>query len=163
MVGQATPVTRAKTSIALMLAPVAPLLFAFVGSLWVVLGWAAGASPFWPDPALTLSEAAATGNAGEVVRLITIEDHDPNRAWPVRDGILGPPKTVTPLEAAVTLQRSDLFDVLLRHGAVVPASGAARAALICRAANANVPEIVERLLQMGDRSDPRDGCVPPPD
>jgi hypothetical protein len=140
---------------------VAPLLVTFLASSWVVLGWVAGGSPFWPDPMLTLSEAAGVGNAGEVVRLITVEHQDPNRAWPVREGILGLPQTVTPLEAAVAIRRIELVRVLLRHGAVVPETGPARAALICRAMSANAPDIAAMFLQMGDGSDPRESCPEP--
>ena len=141
-----------------MVAAVAPLLLTFLASAWIVLGWAAGASPFWPDPQMTLSEAAGIGNAGEVARLITVERQDPNRAWSVREGILGSAQTATPLEAAVAIRRIELIPVLLRHGAVVPESGAARAALICRAVAAAAPDIVEMLLNMGDGSDPRAAC-----
>ena len=145
----------------LAVAAVAPLLLTFLASAWTVLGWAAGASPFWPDPQMTLSEAAGIGNAGEVVRLITVEQQDPNRAWPVREGILGPSQTATPLEAAFAIRRIELIPVLLRHGAVVPESGAARAALVCWAVAAVAPDIVEMLLTMGDRSDPRAACPTP--
>jgi len=115
---------------------------------------------FLADPQMTLSEAAGISNAGEVVCLITVERKDPNRAWPVREGILGPAQTATPLEAAVAIRRIELIPVLLRYGAVVPESGAARTALICRAVSATAPDIVEMLLKMGDGSDPRPTCVP---
>lgn len=143
----------------LIVSAVAPLLLTFLASAWIVLGWAVGASPFWPDPRMTLSEAAGIGNAGEMVRLITMEHQDPNRAWPIRAGILGAAQTATPLEAAVAIRRIELIPVLLRHGAVVPERGAARAALICRAVAAAAPDIVEMLVNMGDASDPRAGCT----
>jgi hypothetical protein len=139
--------SRAATGLAV--AAIAPLLLTFLGSAWVVLGWVADASPFWPDPQMTLSEAAGIGNAGEVVRLITAERHDPNLAWPVREGILGPAEIVTPLEAAVAVRRTELVPVLVRHGAAVPRSGPARVALVCRAvAAAAAPEMVEMLTKM---------------
>jgi hypothetical protein len=141
-----------------MVIAVAPLLIAVVASAWIVVGWAAGGSPFWPDPQLTLSEAAGLGNAGEVVRLITIEGRDPNRAWPVREDILGPAQEITPLEAAVAIRRTELIPVLLRHGAVLPERGEQRTALICRAQAAVAPAIVELLLKTGDGSDPRAAC-----
>jgi hypothetical protein len=145
----------------LIVAAVAPLLLTFLASAWTVVGWAAGTSPFWPDPQLTLSEAAGLGNAGEVVRLITLERKDPNRAWPVREGILGSAHPATPLEAALAGRRVALIPVLLRHGAVVPASDAARAWLRCLAADAGAPDVVEMLTNTGDASDPRSSCTPP--
>ena len=145
---------------ALMVAAVTPLLVVFLGSAWAVVGWLAGTSPLWPDPHMTLSEAAGLGNAGEVVRLITLERKDPNSAWPVREGILGAAQDETPLEAAVAGRRHDVIPVLLRYGVVVPEHGAARTRLICRAVDARAPDIVEMLVNMGDRSDPRDGCPP---
>ena len=109
---------------------------------------------------MTLSEAAGLGNAGEVVRLITLERKNPNSAWPVREGILGAAQDLTPLEAAVAGRRHDLIQILLRYGASVPERGTARTQLICRAVDARAPEIVDLLVNMGDRSDPRNGCAP---
>jgi hypothetical protein len=141
----------------LMLIAIAPLLLAFLGSAWAVVGWASGASPFWSDPMMSISEAAALGNAGEVVRLIEIEHQDPNRAWPVREGILGAARTVTPLEAAVSIRRAQMVQVLLREGATL-ADAPARTALICRAADSGASDVVELLLKTADGSDPRANC-----
>jgi hypothetical protein len=126
-------------------------------SVLVVVGWVVGAAPFWPVTNVTLSEAAALKDAGEVVRLITREHHDPNRAWPIREGVLGPAREMTPLEAAVTIRRLQMVRVLLRYGAVLPA-GERRVALICAAVTADAPDIVEFLLNTGDRTDPRHRC-----
>jgi hypothetical protein len=136
----------------------APLLVTLAASTWIAVGWAIGASPFWRDPGLTMSEAAALSNAGEIVRLITVERRDPNRAWPVREGILGAAQTLTPLEAAVAIRRAELFPVLLQYGATVPSAGPARTTLICRAAAFTEPEIIDRLVATGDGSDPRSSC-----
>ena len=144
-----------------MLIAVAPTLIAFAAAVWSVAGWASGAGPFWPQPTLTLSEAAGLNNAGEVVRLITVEGQDPNRAWPVRDGILGDAKRVTPMEAAISIRRIELIRILMREGAIIPEHGVERAALICRAVAAGDGEIVDLLLATGDRSDPRATCAPP--
>jgi hypothetical protein len=140
-----------------MLISIAPLLLAFLGSVWAVVGWTAGASPFWPDPMMTISEAAALANAGEVVRLIEVEHQDPNRAWPVRDGILGSARTVTPLEAAVSIRRAQMVQVLLREGATL-SDAPTRAALICRAADSGASDVVELLVKTADGSDPRADC-----
>ena len=135
----------------------APPLVGFVGSLAIAAGWAAGVRPFWTVPELTLSEAVATRDAGEVTRLIERERMDPNRAWPVRGGLLGEARVATPLEAAVLTRRADMADLLLRLGAVVP-DGAPRAALICVGVRASADEVVTLLLGSGDRSDPRGTC-----
>jgi len=139
---------------------IAPLLVAFAGSLWAVVGWATGASPFWPDPMLTVSEAAALGNAGEVVRLIEIEHQDPNRPWPVREGILGRAQAVTPLDAAVSIRRAQMVQVLIREGAT-PADPSTRTALICRAVDSGASDVAELLVKTGDGSDPRPACPQP--
>jgi hypothetical protein len=145
------------------LVAVAPLLVAFVASAAIAFGAVVGAKPFWPDPPLNVAEAAGLGNAGEVVRLITAEGQDPNRAWPIRAGIFSSNDlTMTPLEAAMVIRREALVPVLLRHGAVVPESGPARTALICRALSFEATLIAEMLVNMGDRSDPRSSCPPPP-
>jgi hypothetical protein len=161
MVDEAASAPEFRGATVLIVAAVAPLLLTFLASAWTVVGWAAGTSPFWPDPQLTLSEAAGLGNAGEVVRLITQEGKDPNRSWPVRVSILGSAHPITPLEAALAGRRVALIPVLLRHGAVVPASGAARARLRCLADGAGDPSVVEMLMITGDASDPASPCTPP--
>jgi hypothetical protein len=150
---------RSPAATALIVVAVAPLLVVFLASAWAVIGWVAGTSPYWPDPQLTLSEAAGLGNAGEVVRLITLERRDPNRSWPVREGILGSAQSVTPLEAAVSSRRVAVIPVLLQYGVDVPKNGVARTRLICRAVSAGAPDIVDILVNTGDKSDPRTECA----
>ena len=154
--GGAAPPPRG-TSAATVVAA-APLLAACAASLWIAVGWAVGASPFWSDPSLTVSEAAGLGNAGEVVRLIVVEGQDPNRAWPVREGIIDVARTMTPLEATVAIRRQELIPVLLTYGASAPDAGPARTALICGAAAIAERTIVDRLVASGDGSDPRATC-----
>lgn len=138
---------------------VVPVAAAFSLSLVVVIGWAIGVHPFWPQPDVTVAEAAATRDAGELYRLLVYERHDPNRVWPVRAGILsGSEETVMPLDVAVASGRSEIVQILLDHGAR-PASAEARAALICRAVTVGEPEVVDLLLATGDRSDPRSTCT----
>ena len=139
------------------LAAVMPLLVVFAGTLIVVAGWVVGARPFWPVEDLTLSEAVLAKDAGEIVRLIEREGVDPNRAYPVRRELLDPPASVTPLEAAIIARRPEAFRLLLRQGAVLP-QGHARTALICRGVAGSADEIVQMLLDAGDRSDPRGAC-----
>jgi hypothetical protein len=138
----------------------APPLVAFVGSIAVAGGWVAGARPFWPVPELTLSEAVATRDAGEVTRLVERERVDPNRAWPVRGGLLGDVTSATPLEAAVLTRREEMARLLLRLGAAVP-QGAPRAALICLGVRSAAADVIALLLESGDRSDPRAACAAP--
>lgn len=138
----------------------APPLVAFVGSIVIAGGWAAGARPFWQVPELTLSEAVATRDAGEVTRLVERERVDPNRAWPVRGGLLGDVTSATPLEAAVLTRREEMARLLLRLGAAVP-PGAPRAALICLGVRSAAADVIALLLDSGDRSDPRAACAAP--
>lgn len=74
--------------------------------------------PRWPDHRLNLTEAAAVRDNAEVVRLLG-RGEDPNVRRPVRPGLLGNdgPVEVTPLEAAVSIRRPDLVDLLFEHGA----------------------------------------------
>ena len=163
MVGQSEAAVPARTNRALLIIAVSPLLLAFGAALWVVIGGLAGAQPFWPQPTLNVAEAAAVNNAGEVVRLITKEGQDPNKAWPVRAGLLGRNALMmTPLDATIVIRREPLVPVLLRHGVIIPESGPERTALICRAVFYEADRILEMLLKMGDGSDPRGTCPPPP-
>lgn len=113
-----------------------PLLAAAALSLFVVTAWALGGVPFAATPVLTLSEAAATRDAGEVLRLIEQDGADPNRPYPVRAGILRDEATsLLPLEAAVLSRRAEIVRLLLRHGAAVSAEEGRRLICVARAAN----------------------------
>jgi hypothetical protein len=144
-------------TVALVALAVAPALIMLAVSVWTVFGWLVGIAPLWPEPNQTLSEAAALKNSGEVVRLITRDRVDPNRVWPMREGISNAAPNMTALEAAVRDRRVEMVTVLLQHGAQPP-DAAARAELICLAVQSGAPEIADALLQTGDRSDPRTGC-----
>ena len=142
---------------------VAPLVAAFGLAAIVVGGWVVGVHPFWPTPEVTLSEAAATRDAGELYRLLVYEGHDPNRPWRVRAGMLSSVEAqVTPLEAAVATGRPEIVGLLLEHGASV-GDAAVRTALICRAATVGDTSVLEVLLATGDGSDPRTTCALSPD
>jgi hypothetical protein len=145
----------------MVMAVAGPLLAALVTAAVVVTGWAAGRQPFWPTPAVTLSEAVATRDLGEALRLMTQEQVDPDTAQPVRAGMLpdNQPAVLTPLAAAVETRRGEMIRLLLDHGAS-PAA-AERTALICRAAALDDEGSVALLLSTGDRSDPRSACDPP--
>ena len=91
-------------------------------ALTTVSGWwsvaLAGGRGLWPPDEVTLSEAVATRNNAEALRLIE-KGADPNRAGHVRDGLLtnGYEVVVLPLEAAVAAQRADSLRMLLATGA----------------------------------------------
>lgn len=144
-----------------MLVALFPVLAALAASAWAAVGGPLGASPFWADPHMTVSEAAGLASSGEVVRLVHHEHQDPSREWPVREGILGARQTVTPLEAAVAIRRYEMVQVLLRLGAR-PRTAADRDALVCRAAASHLDAIVEALLATEDGHDPRASCSKTP-
>ena len=76
-----------------------------------------GVDPLWRVEPLTLAEAAALRDNGEVVRLIEAGE-DPNAPGTVRAEFLrNDALTITPLEAAVGSDRVDIMEVLLEHGA----------------------------------------------
>ena len=91
---------------------------AVVSAWWLVGGWFGGG--LWAPDEVTLSEAVATRNNAEALRLISLGT-DPNRPSRVRDGLLtnGYDVVVTPVEAAVGAQRADSLRMLLANGAAV--------------------------------------------
>jgi hypothetical protein len=94
---------------------VLPSITLGIESLWWIVG-----PGLWPPDDVTLSEAAATRNNGEALRLMAL-GADPNQPSHVRDGLLtsGYDVIVTPLEAAVGAQRADTLRMLLANGAVI--------------------------------------------
>ena len=124
-------------------AAVGPLLATFAAAVWTLLGWVAGADPFWPMPVLNVAEAAAVRDHAEVVRLI-VAGQDPNRKWPVAPDLIdGNAHQMTPLEAAIEIRRLELVHLLLRHGARVTAE--TRAPLVERARALGATDIVSVL------------------
>jgi hypothetical protein len=96
-----------------------PCLVLALLSAWWTTGRLAG-NGLWPPDDVTLSEAAATRNNAEAVRLID-SGADPNQPSRVRDGLLtsGYAVTIKPIEAAVGAQRADSLQTLLANGAAV--------------------------------------------
>lgn len=94
------------------------VVLALLSVWWTAAGFAG--SGLWPPDDVNLSEAVATRNNAEAVRLMEY-GADPNRPARVRDGLLttGYGVTVTPLEAAVGAQRADTVRMLLAHGVFV--------------------------------------------
>jgi len=101
------------------LAIVAPCVVLTALSAWWTVSLALGGG-LWPPDQVTLSEAVATRNNAEALRLIQ-QGADPNRPGFVRDGLLtnGYDVTVRPVEAAVAAQRADSLRMLLANGASV--------------------------------------------
>ena len=88
-----------------------------VATAVMLAGLPFGVDPLWRVEPLTLAEAAALRDNGEVVRLIEA-GADPNAPGTVRAEFLrNDPLTITPLEAAVGSDRVDIMEVLLEHGA----------------------------------------------
>jgi hypothetical protein len=94
------------------------LALAFLSAWWTA-AWLAG-NGLWPPDDVTLSEAVATRNNAEAVRLIE-SGANPNQPSHVRDGLLtsGYAITIKPIEAAVGAQRADSVRTLLANGAAV--------------------------------------------
>ncbi len=70
-----------------------------------------------PDVSLNLAEAVAVRDGAEMMRLLE-GGEDPSRRQSVREGLLeGKVVQATPLEAAVSIRRTELVDTLYAHGA----------------------------------------------
>jgi len=89
------------------------VVFAMLSAWWAVV-------PLWPPDEVTLSEAVATRNNAEALRLIRL-GANPNQASRVRGGLLtsDDDADVTPVEAAVGAQRADVLRMLLANGATI--------------------------------------------
>jgi hypothetical protein len=93
--------------------PLLVLLAANVG----LLGLSVAKRPlFWYPETVTLSEAAALSDGGEVARQLA-GGADPNRAYPVRRGIVRGRRMATPLQAARSAGRQEIVDLLRAAGA----------------------------------------------
>lgn len=110
----------------------APGVALTVATMLLLLGLPFGIDPLWHVEPLTLPEAAALRDNGEIMRLID-RGADPNRAGTVRANFLhNDPLVVTPLEAAVGADRTDVVEVLIDNGATIDATTWTR--LVCFAA-----------------------------
>jgi hypothetical protein len=99
------------------------------------------------------AEAAALGNAAEVVRLLRLSG-DPTRVYPVRPEIIAESvQRATTLEAAMWSRRVQMIRLLDAEGAIV--DSATRGELACLASDLDLPDVVEYLTSGTARD-----CVP---
>ena len=122
-----------------------------VSAAVVVMAVTDGSPPFWNGGSLTLSEAAALHDQGELVRLIAAGS-DPNQVYALRPGVLAV-RALTPLEAAVGARRPEMVELLMRHGATVEST--ARRRLHCFATetgDVNVVQALDRVRPAGSEA-----------
>ena len=105
----------------MLAAPGSPLTAALAVALVLA---AFGRHPMWPDEPvnLTLSEAAAVRDSGEIVRLVE-RGENPDAARNVRPGLLlDVAVRLTPIEAAVASRDPQIVRVVLANGAALDGS-----------------------------------------
>ena len=139
------------------IAAAAPALAALGFSVVIAVGWVIGSHPFWARPELTLSEAAATRDSAEVVHLIEQRGQNPNASYAVREGVMGPATSISPVEAATISKRAEMVRLLLRHGATPTPEERHR--LACVALEIGAGDVVDALVIGADRAE-RLRCVP---
>ncbi|PYR72570.1 MAG: hypothetical protein DMF87_27725 [Acidobacteria bacterium] len=110
---------RVTRSLLVRTLPALPCAILAAMSAWWIAGDLAGGG-LWPADEVTLSEAIATRNTAEALRLIRL-GADPNQPSRVRGGLLTSDADVTvrPVEAAVGAQRADALRMLLANGAAI--------------------------------------------
>ncbi len=125
---------------------VVPPLAGFIAVGGFLLAEAAGARPLSAEPA-NISEAAAIGAAARAIQLI-VNGENPNRPWPIREGVLGSASySVDAIDAAILGRRPEIIEVLMKHGARV--TDAPRSACLIRAVD--LPELLPIVGASSDR------------
>ena len=123
------------------------------GALVVMAGALVGWHPFWSEPELTLSEAAALKDLGTMQRVLW-RGADPNVPAKVRAGILKEHDlVVTPLEASVGTRTPTAMEFLMSRGARMDSRQ--RVVITCLAIKDNATEIID-FLNRADRHAPPD-------
>jgi hypothetical protein len=114
-------------------------------------GLITGRPLIWPAATLTLSEAVALRDRGEVTRQIML-GADPNRRYPTH-GVFRDEEDValTPLEAAVITREGYMVGLVREYGAIVDDSNAT--ILQCLAANVRADELRQALEVRDERAD----------
>jgi hypothetical protein len=122
-----------------------------VSAAIVVMALLNDAPPFWRGGSLTLSEAAALHDQGELVRLIA-SGNDPNAVYPLRADVLAL-RALTPLEAAVGARRPEMVELLMRHGAAVDSDAWRRLHCFAMATgDADVVQTLDRFRPAGSET-----------
>lgn len=119
-------------------------------------------TPLWPIHDLTLSEAAALRDGAAVVRLVQF-GKDPNTAWRVRAGILGPAdRDLLPMEAAIGAKRLEIVELLLASGATIEPELRHRLTCLARIRDAgDITEYLQRKAPAGWSPSACDGVRAP--
>lgn len=93
-----------------------PLAALLAFRLFLMAASLLGHPPFWTAEPLTLSEAVAFQDGGEVARLLAT-GLDPDATYPVRRGAVRGRTDATPLEAAEAAGRTEIVPLLRDAGA----------------------------------------------
>ena len=127
----------------LLLVALPPVAIA-VGAVVLVLLGAVGRNPFWSAADLTMAEAAALRDQASVASMAR-SGVDPAARVRVRPGMLDNPieLQMTPAEAAVRADRTEILDVLFANGLVLDDAAALR--LVCRARQWDSSEVLPYL------------------
>ena len=126
---------------------VVAMLFGVSGAASLVTG----RPLMWPPPDLTLSEAVALRDRGEVVRQIMF-GADPNRRYPTHDVFRdGEEVALTPLEAAVITREPYMVGLVLQYGGIVTDQNTVT--LQCLAADVGAPSIRRQLEEVTSEVD----------
>ena len=135
--------TEAHVSRILALAVAGPVVLATLAVIAFSGSEILGRTPSSIGPVRNIAEAAAAGQASEVLRRLGFGE-DPNRVGPVRRDIISSTITrTTALEAAIWSRRRQMVELLDRAGAIVDEQ--TRQHLVCLASDLGVREIIEYL------------------
>jgi len=133
------PASHPSTSTLLACALGLPGVLLIAATTAMLVGLPFGADPLWAVEPMTLSEAAALRDNGEVVRLIELGE-DVNGTSAVRPDIVSDRALVlTPIEAAVAAERADMVELLLEQGARMDTALWTR--LMCFSANVEADDV----------------------
>ena len=131
----------------LALAATLPLAVVTAGVLVFAALDAGGRTPSSDGSLRNVAEAAAMGQASEVIRMLR-EGQDPNRIYELRREIISSTVTrATALEAAIWSRRAQQVELLDRAGGIRDRES--RHYLACLAADVQVDEVVEYLSPDG--------------